>query len=67
MTFTEGLDFFFRKECDYNKEYLAFEERGMKEELIRLRTNLMIELEKDGSERNPYLMEALNYYVQVLG
>lgn len=68
LTFTDGLDFFFRKERDYNKENLTPEERGKRrqslevnEELIRLRTHLMIELEKDVSERSPYLTEALNY------
>lgn len=68
LTFTDSLDFFFRKERDYDKEDLAPKERGkrrqgleVKEELIRLRTNLMIGLEKDVSERSPYLTEALNY------
>lgn len=68
LTFTDSLDFFFRKERDYGKENLTPEERGkrrqsleVKEELIRLRTHLMIELEKDVSERSPYLTEALNY------
>lgn len=68
LVFSDDLDFFFRKEREYNKEGITPEERGsrrqsleMKEVLIRLRSNLDVELGKDASRRSPYLGETLNY------
>ena len=50
LVFTGSLDFFFRKERDYNKENLIPEDRGgrrqsleVKKELIKLRINPMVE------------------------
>ena len=68
LIFSDDLDFFIRKEREYNKEGITSEERGrqrqsleMKDVLIRLRSNLEVELGEDASTRSPYLTEALNY------
>ena len=66
--FLRGVDFFYKRERQYDTEGLTPEERGKcrqdlesKEMLITLRQYLKIELDKDPSEITPYLREALNY------
>lgn len=68
MVFYDDLALFPTLERRYDKEKLRAEERGRarqsletKEIMIRLRTNLKIELDKDESESSPYLTEALHY------
>ena len=66
--FLSGVDFYYKREHQYDAEGLTPEERGKrrqdlesKEMLITLRQHLKIELDKDPSETTPYLREALNY------
>mgnify|MGYP004455072149 CR=1 FL=1 len=66
--FLSGVDFYYKREGQYDAEGLTPEERGKrrqdlesKEMLITLRQYLKIELDKDPSETTPYLREALNY------
>ena len=66
--FLNGVDFYYKREHQYDAEGLTPEERGKrrqdlesKEMLITLRQHLKIELDKDPSETTPYLREALNY------
>lgn len=66
--FLSGVDFYYKRERQYDAEGLTPEERGKrrqdlesKEMLITLRQHLKIELDKDPSETTPYLREALNY------
>lgn len=66
--FLSGVDFFYKRERQYDAEGLTPEERGKrrqclesKEMLITLRQYLKIELDKDPSETTPYLREALKY------
>ena len=66
--FLSGVDFYYKRERQYDAEGLTPEERGRrrqdlesKEMLITLRQHLKIELDKDPSETTPYLREALNY------
>ena len=66
--FLIGVDFYYKREHQYDAEGLTPEERGKrrqdlesKEMLITLRQHLKIELDKDPSETTPYLREALNY------
>ena len=66
--FLSGVDFYYKRERQYDAEGLTPEERGKrrqdlesKEKLITLRQYLKIELDKDPSEITPYLREALNY------
>lgn len=66
--FLSGVDFYYKREHQYDAEGLTPEERGKrrqdlesKEMLITLRQHLKIELDKDSSETTPYLREALNY------
>ena len=66
--FLSGVDFYYKRERQYDAEGLTPEERGKrrqdlesKEMLITLRQYLKIELDKDPSEITPYLREALNY------
>lgn len=68
LVFHDDLALFPALERRYDKEGLTPEERGRarqsletKEIMIRLRTNLRIELDKDESEWSPYLTEALHY------
>ena len=68
LPFLRGVDFYYRRERQYDAEGLTPEERGKrrqdlesKEMLITLRQYLKIELDKDPSETTPYLREALNY------
>lgn len=68
LPFLRGVDFYYKRERQYDAEGLTPEERGKrrqdlesKEMLITLRQHLKIELEKDPSETTPYLREALNY------
>ena len=66
--FISGVDFYYKRERQYDAEGLTPEERGKrrqdlesKEMLITLRQHLKIELDKDPSATTPYLREALNY------
>lgn len=66
--FLSGVDFYYKRERQYDAEGLTPEERGKrrqdlesKEMQITLRQYLKIELDKDPSETTPYLREALNY------
>lgn len=68
LPFLSGVDFYYKRERQYDAEGLTPEERGKrrqdlesKEMLITLRQYLKIELDKDPSETTPYLREALNY------
>lgn len=68
LPFLRGVDFYYKRERQYDAEGLTPEERGKrrqdldsKEMLITLRQYLKIELDKDPSETTPYLLEALNY------
>ena len=68
LPFLRGVDFYYKRERQYDAEGLTPEERGKrrqdlesKEMLITLRQYLKIELDKDPSEITPYLREALNY------
>ena len=68
LPFLRGVDFYYKRERQYDAEGLTSEERGKrrqdldsKEMLITLRQYLKIELDKDPSETTPYLREALNY------
>ena len=68
LPFLRGVDFYYKRERQYDAEGLTPEERGRrrqdlesKEMLITLRQYLKIELDKDPSETTPYLREALNY------
>ena len=68
LPFLRGVDFFYGREHQYDKEGLSPEERGKrrqdlesKEMLITLRQHLKIELDKDPSETTPYLRAALKY------
>lgn len=68
LFFTDDMDRLFALERQYNEEGISTEERGKrrqglktKEILIRLRTNLKLELDKEDSQRSPYLTEALHY------
>lgn len=68
LPFLRGVDFYYKRERQYDSEGLTPEERGKrrqdldsKEMLITLRQYLKIELDKDPSETTPYLREALNY------
>ena len=68
LPFLRGVDFFYGREHQYDKEGLSPEERGKrrqdlesKEMLITLRQHLKIELDKDPSETTPYLRAALTY------
>ena len=68
LPFLRGVDFYYKRERQYDAEGLTPEERGKrrqdldsKEMLITLRQYLKIELDKDPSEATPYLREALNY------
>lgn len=68
LPFLRGVDFYYKRERQYDAECLTPEERGKrrqdldsKEMLITLRQYLKIELDKDPSETTPYLREALNY------
>ena len=67
-SFLCGVDFYYKRERQYDAEGLTPEERGRrrqdlesKEMQITLRQHLKIELDKDPSETTPYLREALNY------
>ena len=66
--FLSGVDFYYKRERQYDAEGLTPEERGKrrqdlesKEMQITLRQHLKIELDKDPSATTPYLREALNY------
>ena len=66
--FLSGVDFYYKRERQYDAEGLTPEERGKrrqdlesKDMQITLRQYLKIELDKDPSETTPYLREALNY------
>ena len=66
--FLSGVDFYYKRERQYDAEGLTPEERGKrrqdlesKEMLITLRQYLKIELDKDPSETTPYLRAALKY------
>lgn len=68
LPFLRGVDFFYGREHQYDKEGLSPEERGKrrqdlesKEMLVTLRQHLKIELDKDPSETTPYLRAALKY------
>ena len=68
LPFHDDLGLFYKLEDRYDEEGISPEERGRrrqsletKEIMIRLRSNLDVELAKDESERSPYLTEALNY------
>ena len=68
LPFLRGVDFYYKRERQYDAEGLTPEERGerrqdleSKEMLITLRQYLKIELDKDPSETTSYLREALNY------
>lgn len=68
LLFLSGVDFYYKRERQYDAEGLTPEERGKrrqdlesKEMQITLRQYLKIELDKDPSETTPYLREALNY------
>ena len=68
LPFLKGVDFYYKRERQYDAEGLTPEERGKrrqdlesKEMLITLRQYLKIELDKDPSETTPYLRAALNY------
>ena len=68
LPFLRGVDFFYGREHQYDKEGLSPEERGKrrqdlesKEMLITLRQHLKIELDKAPSETTPYLRAALKY------
>ena len=68
LPFLRGVDFYYKRERQYDAEGLTPEERGKrrqdlesKEMLITLRQYLKIELDKDPSKTTPYLREALNY------
>ena len=68
LPFLRGVDFYYKRERQYDAEGLTPEERGerrqdleSKEMLITLRQYLKIELDKDPSKTTPYLREALNY------
>ena len=68
LPFLSGVDFYYKRERQYDAEGLTPEERGKrrqdlesKEMQITLRQYLKIELDKDPSETTPYLREALNY------
>ena len=68
LPFLRGVDFYYKRERQYDAEGLTPEERGKrrqdldsKEMLITLRQYLKIELDKEPSETTPYLREALNY------
>lgn len=67
-SFLSGVDFYYKRERQYDAEGLTPEERGRrsqdfesKEMQITLRQHLKIELDKDPSETTPYLREVLNY------
>ena len=66
--FLSGVDFYYKRERQYDAEGLTPEERvkrrqdlESKDMQITLRQYLKIELDKDPSETTPYLREALNY------
>ena len=66
--FLSGVDFYYKRERQYDAEGLTPEERvkrrqdlESKDIQITLRQYLKIELDKDPSETTPYLREALNY------
>ena len=66
--FLSGVDFYYKREQQYDAEGLTLEERGKrrqdiesKEMLITLRQYLKIKLDKDPSETTPYLRDVLNY------
>ena len=68
LPFLKGVDFYYKRERQYDAEGLTPEERGKrrqdlesKEMLITLRQYLKIELDKDPSETTPYLRAALKY------
>ena len=68
LPFLKGVDFYYKRERQYDAEGLTPEERGKrrqdlesKEMLITLRQYLKIELDKDPSETTPYLRVALKY------
>ena len=68
LPFLRGVDFFYGREHQYDKDGLSPEERGKrrqdlesKEMLVTLRQHLKIELDKDPSETTPYLRAALKY------
>ena len=68
LPFLRGVDFYYKRERQYDAEGLTPEERGKRRQdleskamLITLRQHLKIELDKDPSETTPYLREALNY------
>lgn len=68
LIFSDDMDRLFALERQYDKEGISPEERGRrrqglgtKEILIRLRTNLKIELDKEDAKRSCYLTEALHY------
>lgn len=68
LVFYDDLALFPALERQYEKDKMTPEERGRarqsfetKEIMMRLRMNLQIELDKEESERSPYLIEALNY------
>lgn len=69
LPFLRGVDFFYVRERQYDKDGLSPDERGKrrqdleesKEMLITLRQHLKIELDKDPSETTPYLRAALKY------
>ena len=68
LPFLRGVDFYYKRERQYDAEGLTPEERvkrrqdlESKDIQITLRQYLKIELDKDPSETTPYLREALNY------
>ena len=68
LPFLRSVDFYYKRERQYDAEGLTPEERGKRRQdleskamLITLRQHLKIELDKDPSETTPYLREALNY------
>ena len=68
LPFLRGVDFYYKRERQYDAEGLTPEERvkrrqdlESKDMQITLRQYLKIELDKDPSETTPYLREALNY------
>lgn len=68
LPFHDDLSLFYKLEDRYDGEGISPEERGKRRQsletkgiMIRLRSNLDVQLAKEESERSPYLTEALNY------
>ena len=68
LAFHDDLGLFYKLEREYDAEGISIEERGKRRQsletkaiMIRLWSNLAVELAKADSERSPYLTEALHY------